>query len=90
ALHVELPAEAAVRYQALDAAGEPLGTPRVETCQRFMIAFDDARAAAVRLEHPPGVAPRLYEVYDRAHFPTVDVATAVSPSADTPLPFFAR
>lgn len=89
-IHVEQDTESVVTYQFIDAAGRPLGAPASSACRRFMISKAYPEATGVRIGHAPGRAPRVYEVFDRAHFPTVDLTTAVSPSDERPLPLHIR
>jgi pyruvate formate lyase activating enzyme len=84
-LHVAQPKEMPVEVIWLDDADQPLGAPEVHSCTRFQLAHP--RAAAVRLRHVHDSPVQVFEIYDRAHFPTVDTAQP-SPSADRPLPFF--
>jgi pyruvate formate lyase activating enzyme len=86
AIHVEQDHESTVHYQFVDASGSPIGERATSTCTRFMIAKAYPEATGVRMMHAPGLVPRLYEVYDRAHFPTVNLATAIAASDATPLP----
>ncbi|HEX8110253.1 MAG TPA: hypothetical protein VF516_21125, partial [Kofleriaceae bacterium] len=89
-IHVEQDTESVVTYQFTDAAGRPIGAPASSACRRFMISKAYPGATGVRVTHAPGRAPRVYEVFDRAHFPTVDLTTAVSPSDERPLPIHIR
>ena len=84
-LHVAQPLESAIEVTWLDAAGTPVDTPEVHRCTRFQIAHP--KASAVRLRHASASPLELFEIYDRAHFPTVSTREQ-SPSADRPLPFF--
>ena len=50
----------------------------------------DARARSVLElgQHPPASTSNLYEVYDRAHFPTVPIEVERAATDPTPLPLF--
>lgn len=85
-IHVEQDRESPVHYQFFDAADAPIGERAMSACTRFMISKAYPTAVGVRVHHVRGIVPRVYEVYDRAHFPTVDVATALSPSDERPFP----
>lgn len=37
---------------------------------------------------PSCVQARLFEVYDRAHFPTVDIGSGLAGQDSVPLPFY--
>jgi len=86
AIHIEQDRESTVHYQFIDATGAAVGLPASSSCTRFMISKAYAGATGVRVSHAPDVVPRVFEVFDRAHFPTVDLATAVSTSDERPLP----
>jgi pyruvate formate lyase activating enzyme len=89
-IHVEQDHESPIEYQFVDASGQGLGTPSQSTCTRFMISKAFPSATAVRIIHAAGQVPRLYEVFDRAHFPTVDLATAVADNDRQPLPLLRK
>jgi len=90
AIHIEQDRESPVAFQFIDAEDQPVGEPASSSCTRFMISKAYPAATGVRIHHVAAVAPRIYEVYDRAHFPTVDVATAMSPSEERPLPIHGK
>lgn len=89
-IHIEQDTESPVTYQFVDGAGAPVGEPAASSCRRFMISKAYPEAAGVRVTHAAGRAPRVYEVFDRAHFPTVDLATAVAATDERPLPLHTR
>lgn len=84
AVHVEQATESLVEFAFVDAQGQMVGQPGRSTCTRFLISKAHPSAVSVRIRHQPGQAPRLFEVYDRAHFPTLDVGQA--PPADDRMP----
>jgi pyruvate formate lyase activating enzyme len=55
---------------------------------RFIVSMADRDEKFVDLNYDSALRVRLYEVFDRAHFPTVDVDTLQTPSEQTPLPLF--
>ena len=69
--HVEKSNEEPVYYQFEDKDGNLLGAPDASACMRFMISSGFPQAVAVRIFHNLGKVPRVYEVYDRAHFPVL-------------------
>jgi pyruvate formate lyase activating enzyme len=89
-IHVEQDRESPIYFQFVDHDDQPVGERSTSSCTRFMISKAYPTAAGVVVHHAAGLVPRVYEVYDRAHFPTVDVATAVSPSDEHPFPVHAR
>jgi pyruvate formate lyase activating enzyme len=90
AVHVEQAAESPIGYEFLDEDGAVVGAPGTSSCTRFLISKAHPRAVAVRVRHRPAQPPRLFEVFDRAHFPTVDVDTAVAADDRRPLPHLER
>jgi pyruvate formate lyase activating enzyme len=55
---------------------------------RFIVSMADSRERLVEIDHDASLRVRLYEVFDRAHFPTVDVDSMRTSSNQTPLPLF--
>jgi pyruvate formate lyase activating enzyme len=89
-IHVEQDRESPVSFQFFDAEDRLIGEPAASSCTRFMISRAYPAAIGVVVHHVPGLVPRVYEVYDRAHYPTVDLASAVAPSDERPFPFHTR
>jgi pyruvate formate lyase activating enzyme len=89
-IHVEQDRESTIRFQFVDAGGRPIGVQMTSACRRFMISKAYPEATGVRVTHARGTVPRIYEVFDRAHFPTVDLATAVAETDQRPLPILKR
>lgn len=84
AVHVEQDAEHPLYFRFLDADGEPVGPVQHCDCRRFLLGRPGAAAIAVDVYAPPAALPRLYEVYDRAHFPVVAVTPGAQLSVDVP------
>jgi pyruvate formate lyase activating enzyme len=55
---------------------------------RFILSKAHSSETGVELLIPARWLVKLYEVYDRAHFPTVDVDTGQADQDCTPLPFY--
>ncbi|MCK2212398.1 AmmeMemoRadiSam system radical SAM enzyme [Actinomadura sp. ATCC 31491] len=55
---------------------------------RFICSKADPDDIGVTLEFPRSVGMKSYEVYDRAHFPTLEVEAAPTESDSVPLPVF--
>lgn len=55
---------------------------------RFIAAKADRDEVGVEVAVPPPVTSSLHEVFDRAHFPTVDVAAGTLNADVTPLPAY--
>jgi pyruvate formate lyase activating enzyme len=85
-IHIEQALESPVHYQFIDEHGQPVGERATSSCKRFMISKAYPTAVGVDVMHVPGIVPRVYEVFDRAHFPTVDLATARAETDRRPLP----
>lgn len=85
-IHIQQDDESSVYFQFVDAGGNPIGARARSSCRRFLVSKASADAAGVRIQFRPGRVPRILEVYDRAHFPTVDVTTGIAVSDDTPRP----
>ena len=85
-IHIEQDSESPVYYQFVDHQGRPVGERASSSCKRFMISKAYATAVGVDVLHVPGAVPRIYEVFDRAHFPTVDLGTARAETDQRPLP----
>lgn len=56
---------------------------------RFIIAKGAEDELGVELATSPALKTNLHEVFDRAHFPTIDLDSAESPNDVTPLPGYA-
>jgi len=55
---------------------------------RFIASKGHTAEFGIELLVPSGVQMKLYEVYDRAHFPTVDIETGRAGQDLVPLPFY--
>jgi pyruvate formate lyase activating enzyme len=83
AIHVEQAQEREVRYALLDSEGQVV-REGASSCLRFLIARSGKKAVLLRLQTDTQAPLQLFEVYDRAHFPTVSAQESVVGSADTP------
>ena len=97
ACHVEItnrdPAPSTVYYWRLgpgrDGGTGPFGTPiGGGASHRFIVSKAAPDELGIRLQYPSSVQLRLYEVFDRAHFPTLEVEDARNASDRVPLPLF--
>lgn len=85
--HVEQnphPGEHELYFMFTAADGQQVGETRSSTCARFMISCGAPEARSVRLYHRPGARPKLYEVYDRAHFPVQEAYLTLYADQDLP------
>jgi len=55
---------------------------------RFIVSKSHAAELGIEILMPPSVTAKLYEVYDRAHFPTVDIESGQAGQDRVPLPFY--
>lgn len=81
--HVEKKDANPVYYQFETVEGNPVGEVGKMTCHRFMLSSPSEQTEQVRFFFE-GDAPQIFEVYDRAHFPTLDADKTASCSADIP------
>lgn len=82
---------ASVYYWRLsDDGGEgPFSTrAKAGESHRFIISKSSPDEAGIRLQFPAGLRVRIFEVFDRAHFPTVDVDAGRSSTDRMPLPLY--
>ncbi|MBI2910345.1 MAG: AmmeMemoRadiSam system radical SAM enzyme [Chloroflexi bacterium] len=57
---------------------------------RFMVSKFRPDENGVEIMAPEDFKLRIFEVYDRAHYPTVDLDTAQADQDQTPLPYYTR
>lgn len=57
---------------------------------RFIVSKGDPEETGIEVLFPEGLEVKMFEVYDRAHYPTVDIDTAQASSDAVPLPLFER
>lgn len=83
--HIEQDYEEKVYFQFEDAGGKKLGAPAMSACLRFMISSGYEEAVKVRIFHTEGKAPKVFEVYDRAHFPVLTAEETRCADQNVPL-----
>lgn len=83
AAHIEQTTESLVRYVFLDADGREIMSGQ-SSCLRFLVSRPSARALSMRIDLELDADARVLEVFDRAHFPTVDAEQSQSGSCDVP------
>lgn len=94
-LHVQLknegsePVRVALRERTGDASWWFLPLQPGES-YRTMMSRSELDSAGADVAIPPGVRSSLHQVFDRAHFPTVDVAAGSLHADVSPLPRFER
>lgn len=81
--HVELAGKEPVYYQFERANGDIVEVPKAMGCDRFMLSSPHADVEQVRFFFSDK-APRVFEVYDRAHFPIMGASETFSCSEDVP------
>ena len=86
ACHIEQKGESKVFWQFVSAEGEPLpGEIGTSACDRFMLAKTVEDAEGIRLWHAPDQRIKVFELYDRAHFPVLDAETTNGKSENIPV-----
>ncbi|GKX61142.1 AmmeMemoRadiSam system radical SAM enzyme [Leminorella grimontii] len=87
ACHIEQDEGATLYYQFISSDGQPVGEVGMNGCARFMLSKSDDKAAGIQLYHPEKSDIRLFEVYDRAHFPVMSAEQTQGTSEDVPITF---
>jgi pyruvate formate lyase activating enzyme len=95
-LHVEAAnrthEEASIWWRALRASGEGAAWQAIPVFAneswRFILSKSAADEVGVEIAAAPGLETNLHEVFDRAHFPTVDLVEDGAGSDVTPLPAY--
>lgn len=73
--------------------GEQISSPRVthvdpQDSYRFIVSKSSPQETGIRIQYPEDVQVKVYEVFDRAHYPTLDVDQGRSESDSIPLPLY--
>ncbi len=71
AYHIEQTQETPLFYHFVTASGTPVGEIGSNSCTRFMLSRSHEESAGLCLYHADEHPPQVFEVYDRAHFPTL-------------------